>query len=96
MAILFAPAGIGPDEPRHVLLVQGLGEVDTADLESGWKRYFAGWARRQRSARESLDSMEQAVPGYTKRAIIRVRPVRFLGWPEGNIGEPPVVVEVQG
>ena len=86
MAILFAPAGIGPDEPRHVLLVQGLGEVDTADLESGWKRYFAGWARRQRSARESLDSMEQAVPGYTKRAIIRVRPVRFWGGPRAILG----------
>jgi general stress protein 26 len=95
VVILFAPAGIGADEPRHVLLVQGLAEVDTADLDTGWKRYFAGWARRQRSARESLDSMEQAVPGYTKRAIIRVRPTRFLGWPEGNVAEPPVVVEVQ-
>ena len=95
VAVLFAPAGIGPDEPRHVLLVQGLAEVDTSDLESGWKRYFAGWARRQRNARESLDSMEQMVPGYTKRAIIRVRPARFLGWPEGDVGKPPVIVEVQ-
>jgi hypothetical protein len=95
VAILFAPSGIGLDEPRHVLLVQGIAEVDTTDLAAGWKRYFAGWARRQRNARESLDSMEQMVPGYTKRAIIRVRPTRFLGWPEGKSQEPPVIVEVQ-
>ena len=95
VAILFSPVGSGPDEPKHVLLVQGLAEVDATDLESGWKRYFAGWARRQRSARESLVRMEQVMPGYTQRAIIRVRPARFLGWPDGKFQQPPEVVEVK-
>jgi general stress protein 26 len=94
VAILFSPVGSGPEEPKHALLVQGLAEVDDSNLESGWKRYFAGWARRQLSARESLTRMEQAMPGYTQRAIIRVRPTRFLGWPDGNFQESPEVVEV--
>jgi hypothetical protein len=93
-AILFSPVGTGPEEPKHVLLVQGLAEVDDTDLVSGWKRYFAGWARRQPSARESLARMEQAMPGYTQRALIRVRPTRFLGWPDGNLRQSPEVVEV--
>jgi hypothetical protein len=84
VAILFSPVRTGSNEPKHVLLVQGLAEVDGTNLESGWKRYFAGWARRQISARASLTRMEQAMPGYTQRAIIGVRPTRFLGWPEGN------------
>ena len=94
VAILFSPVGSGPGEPKHVLLVQGLAEVDDTNLESGWKRYFAGWARRQLSARESLARMEQAMPGYTQRAVIRVRPTRFLGWPDGNFQQSPEVVEV--
>ncbi|TMD43681.1 MAG: hypothetical protein E6I93_19360 [Chloroflexi bacterium] len=94
VAILFSPVGAGPDEPKHVLLVQGLAEVDDTNLESGWKRYFAGWARRQPSARQSLARMEQAIPGYTQRALIRVRPSRFLGWPDGNFQQAPEVVEV--
>ena len=63
-------------------------------VESGWKRYFAGWARRQPSARTSLARMGQARPGYTQRALIRVRPTRFLGWPDGNFQQAPEVVEV--
>jgi general stress protein 26 len=94
VAILFSPSGTGTEEPKHVLLVQGLAEVDDSNLESGWKRYFAGWARRQPSARESLARMEQAMPGYTQRALIRVRPTRFLGWPDGNFQQSPEVVEV--
>jgi hypothetical protein len=94
VAILFSPVGIGPGEPKHVLLVQGLAEVDDTNLMSGWKRYFAGWARRQPSARESLARMEQVMPGYTQRALIRVRPTRFLGWPDGNFQQSPEVVEV--
>jgi general stress protein 26 len=94
VAILFSPVGTGPGEPKHVLLVQGLAEVDDTNLASGWKRYFAGWARRQPSARTSLASMEQVMPGYTQRAIIRVRPTRFLGWPDGNFQQSPEVVEV--
>jgi general stress protein 26 len=95
VAILFSPTGTGPGEPKHVLLVQGLAEVDDTDLASGWKRYFAGWARRQRDARESLARMEQVMPGYTQRAIIRVRPTHFLGWPDGNYQQSPEVVEVK-
>ena len=95
VAILFSPTGTGPGEPKHVLQVQGLAEVDDTDLASGWKRYFAGWARRQRDARESLARMEQVMPGYTQRAIIRVRPTRFLGWPDGNFQQSPEVVEVK-
>jgi general stress protein 26 len=94
VAILFSPSGIEAGEPKHVLLVQGLAEVDTSNLESGWKRYFAGWARRQPSARESLPAMQQMRPGYVQRAIIRVRPTRFLGWPAGDFQQPPVAVEV--
>ncbi len=94
VAILFSPVGSGPREPKHMLLVQGLAEVDETNLMSGWKRYFAGWARRQSSARASLASMEQAMPGYTQRALIRVRPTRFLGWPDGNFQQSPEVVEV--
>jgi len=95
VAILFSPTGTGPGEPKHVLLVQGLAEVDDTDLASGWKRYFAGWARRQRDARESLARMEQVMPGYTQRALIRVRPTHFLGWPDGNYQQSPEVVEVK-
>jgi hypothetical protein len=34
------------------------------------------------------------VPGYTQRAIIRVRPTRFLGWPEGDMQRAPEIMEV--
>src|SRR5437764_9661901 len=95
VAMLFSPVGTGKGEPPHVLLVQGRAEVDDSDPENGWKRYFAGWARRQPSARESLPKMRQMWPGYVQRAIIRVRPTRFLGWQEGDMQRPPDIVEVK-
>ena len=94
VAVLFSPAGTGKEEPPHVLLVQGQAEVDEIDPENGWKRYFAGWARRQPSARQTLPQMRQMWPGYTQRAIIRVRPVRFFGWQEGEMQHLPDTVEV--
>src|SRR5262249_18750346 len=89
VAILFSPSGAREGEPPHVLLVQGRAEVDDADPEGAWKRYFAGWARRQPSARETLPKMREMMPGYVRRAIIRVRPARFSGWPEGEIQREP-------
>src|SRR5258708_29410258 len=53
VAVLFAPAGTGKEESPHVLLVQGQAEGDDSDPEKGWKRYFAGWGRRQPPARHS-------------------------------------------
>src|SRR5689334_4375661 len=38
VAILFSPVGTGPEEPQHVLLVQGSAEVDDTNLASSWKR----------------------------------------------------------
>src|SRR5437762_11142740 len=58
VAILFSPVGAGPDEPKHVLLVQGLAEVDDTNVESGWKRYFAGWARRQPRSEEHTSELQ--------------------------------------
>jgi len=72
--MLFSPVGTGKGEPPHVLLVQGRAEVDDTDPENGWKRYFAGWARRKPSSRENLSKMSQVMPGYVRRAIIRVLP----------------------
>jgi general stress protein 26 len=40
VAILFSPVGRGPEEPKHVLLVQGLAEVDDTNLTSGWKSFL--------------------------------------------------------
>src|SRR5205814_2115297 len=80
VAVLFSTTGVGEGEPSHVLLVQGKAEVDDTDPESGWKRYFAGWARRQPSARETVPKAREFMPGYVRRAIIRVQPARFLGW----------------
>jgi general stress protein 26 len=94
VAVLFFPTGAGNLETQHILLVQGRAEVDDSDPENGWKRYFAGWARRQPTARETLPNMRVAMPGYVQRAIIRVRPSRFLGWPEGAMQEAPEIVEV--
>ena len=54
----------------------------------------AGWARRQPSARENLSKMDQMIPGYLQRGIIRVRPTRFLGWPQGDLQRAPEIVEV--
>jgi hypothetical protein len=95
-AMVFSQVGVGKGEPPHVLLVQGSAEVDDINLEQGWKRYFAGWARRQPSARESVPKMRQMWPGYVQRAIIRIQPTRFLGWPEGDMQRPPEAVEVHG
>ena len=92
--MLFSLAGNGKGEPPHVLLVQGLAEVDESDLENGWKRYFASWARRSPSSRANLAKMSQWMPGYVRRAILRVRPIRFLGWQEGEMQRAPLVVEV--
>jgi len=94
VAMLFSPSGAGKGEPPHVLLVQGRAEVDESDLENGWKRYFAGWARRKPSTRRNLAQMSQWMPGYVRRAILRVRPIRFLGWQEGEMQRAPLVVEV--
>jgi general stress protein 26 len=96
VAMLFSQVGVGKGESPHVLLVQGMAEVDDTDLEHGWKRYFAGWARRQPSARETVPKMRQMWPGYVQRAIIRVQPTRFLGWPEGDMQRTPEAVEVHG
>jgi len=94
VAILFSPVGIGIREPPHVLLVQGRAEVDETDPENGWRRYFAGWARRHPPSRENLSKMSQVMPGYVQRAIIRVRPTRFLGWQEGDMQRAPEMMEV--
>ena len=94
VAMLFSPVGAGRGEPQHVLLVQGRAEVDDADPENGWRRYFAGWARRHPPSRENLARMGQMMPGYVRRAIIRVRPIRFLGWQEGDMQRAPEIVEV--
>ncbi len=94
VAMLFSPVGTGHAEPPHVLLVQGRAEVDDTDPEHGWKRYFAGWARRQPSARENLSKMDQMIPGYLQRGIIRVQPTRFLGWLQGDLQRAPEIVEV--
>jgi hypothetical protein len=96
VAMLFSQVGVGKGEPPHVLLVQGRAEVDDTDLEHGWKRYFAGWARRQPSARETVPKIRQMWPGYVQRAIIRVQPTRFLWWPEGDMQRAPEIVEVHG
>jgi general stress protein 26 len=96
VAMLFSSTGSRQEEPPHVLLVQGTAEVDDRNPENGWKRYFAGWARRQSSARESLPRMSQMMPAYVQRAIIRVQPTRFLGWPEGDMQRAPEIVEVHG
>ena len=66
VAILFSPTGTGKGEPPHVLLVQGRAEVDDTDPENGWRRYFAGWARRHPPSRENLSRMSQVMPGYTQ------------------------------
>ena len=94
VAMLFSPTGTEKGEPPHVLLVQGRAEVDDTDPENGWRRYFAGWARRHPPSRENLSRMSQVMPGYTQRAIIRVRPARFLGWPEGDMQRAPEIMEV--
>jgi general stress protein 26 len=94
VAMLFSPVGSGKGEPPHVLLVQGRAEVDVSDPEHGWRRYFAGWARRNPPSRENLAKMSQVMPGYVRRAIIRVRPTRFLGWQEGEMQLAPDIVEV--
>jgi len=36
------------------------------------------------------------MPAYVQRAIIRVHPARFLGWPEGDMRRAPEVIEVNG
>ena len=94
VAMLFGPSGTRKGEPPHVLLVQGRAEVDQSDLENGWKRYFAGWARRSPSSRANLAKMSLWMPGYVRRAIIRVRPACFLGWPEGDMQRAPEIMEV--
>jgi hypothetical protein len=94
VAMLFSSVGTGKGEPPHVLLVQGRAEVDNTDLENGWRRYFAGWARRHPPSRENLSRMSQVMPGSVKRAIIRVRPARLIGWPEGAMQRAPEIVEV--
>ena len=94
VAMLFGPSGTGKGEPPHVVLVQGRAEVDDSDLENGWKRYFAGWARRNPSSRANLAKMSQAMPGYVRSAILRVRPTRFLGWKDAEMQLAPEIVEV--
>lgn len=92
VAILFSPSGKG-DEPPGVLIVQGEAEVADADPEHGWEPYFEGWARRQPSARELLKRRAE-MPDYWRRAVIRVRPARCLGWREGDLNQRPDVWEV--
>ncbi len=92
VAVLFSPSGKG-DEPPGILIAQGEAEADDADPEHGWEPYFEGWARRQPSAREMLKKRVE-MPDYWRRAVIRVRPVRFLGWHHGDLHYPPEVLEV--
>ncbi len=92
VAVLFSPTGRPGREPTHILLVQGDAEVDDADPEHVWEPYFAGWARRQPSARETLQKRAE-MPEYWRRAVIRVRPVRLLGWRGGDLSRPPEVLE---
>jgi hypothetical protein len=94
VALLFSPVGKGAGEPPHVVLAQGRAEVDDADPENGWRRYFAGWARRHPPSRANLATMSQAMPGYVRRALLRVRPRRFVGWVDGELQRVAEVVEV--
>ena len=95
VAMLFSPIGTGEGEPPHVLLVQGRAQVDESDLEHGWKRYYAGWARRQPSSRANMERMSQWQPDYVRRALFRVRPARFIGWEGGDLSSVPHIIEVR-
>jgi hypothetical protein len=95
VALLFSdPTGSGLESPPMVL-VQGIAEVDDADLDANRKRY----------GRESIEKLpgtkdlhppefvKRLASWYYTRIYVRVRPERIYVWPDRDVSREPTLFD---
>ena len=95
VALLFSdPTGCGMERAPQVL-VQGIAEVDHADLDANRERY-------QRESLEKLPGSSELLPPrfvqgafsfYFTRLYVHVRPERVYVWPEGDVTREPTLFD---
>jgi hypothetical protein len=93
VSMLFSdPNGSGIDS-GIVVLVQGMAEVDEANVDANRERYF-------REAGEKLPATKEMHPPkflmgwmdwYYARIYVKVRPERVLVWADGDLDKPPEI-----
>src|SRR3954466_798510 len=97
VALLFSdPTGCDVQNPPQVL-VQGVAQVDDADLDANAERYA-------RESTEKLPATKSMLPPkpvrglfgwYFKRLYVHVRPERVYVWPDGDASREPRLLDAR-
>jgi hypothetical protein len=93
ISLLFSdPTGSGMEGGLKVL-VQGTATVDDADLKANANRYLSESGEKLPATKKMHPPkpLRAMLSWYYARLYIKVRPERVFVWPEGNLGEEPVV-----
>jgi hypothetical protein len=93
VGLLFSdPTGSGLDDPPAVL-VQGIAEVDDADLDANRKRYREESLEKLPATKEMMPpkAMESMFSWYYERIYVKVRPERVFVWPGGDFNSEPTI-----
>jgi pyridoxamine 5'-phosphate oxidase-like protein len=95
VALLFSdPTGSGIDSGVKVL-VQGTAEVDDRDLAANRDRYRHESLEKLPATKDMLPPriLERMFSWYYERLYVRVRPERVFVWPDGDLENPPEVLD---
>jgi hypothetical protein len=95
VALLFSdPTGSGL-EKAPMVLVQGIAEVDDADLDANRERYMRESAEKLPGAQSGQppERMQRFFHWYYTRIYIHVRPERVYVWPGGRLDSEPELLD---
>jgi hypothetical protein len=96
VALLFSDDTGSGIERAPMVLVQGIAEVDDADLDANRARYVRENAAKLRAApgSEPPDAVQRRFDWYYSRIYLRVRPERVYVWPGGDCELEPQLFEL--
>jgi hypothetical protein len=95
VGLLFSdPTGSGIESGIRVL-VQGTAEVDDRDLNANRERYRREGVEKLPGIKDTLPPrlLEGMFNWYFERIYIKVRPERVFVWPDGDLGQPPEILD---
>jgi hypothetical protein len=95
VALLFSdPTGSGTAGPAQIL-VQGIADVDDRDLAANRERYWReSWQKLPGTRDAHPPAFLRGLFGwYYNRIYVHVRPERVFAWPDGDVANPPDVLD---
>ena len=95
VALLFSdPTGAGVEEPINVL-VQGVADIDDRDLDANRERYWRESAEKLPATRDMHPPkvLRGMFGWYYTRIYVRVRPERVFVWSDGDVTNPPDLLD---